>query len=177
MTARIRPSAAWLLPLLLGPLAALAAPRDLVILGWVEPVQLVGPALKLEAKLDTGAATSSLDARIVKRFRKGGKRWVRFGILDPRTGEELILVRERVRTIGVVQHEGENQVRPTVMILMCVAGELLDVEVSLVDRAQFSYPLLLGRSALERFALVDPGSIHLSEPGCQAGNRDEEPDS
>lgn len=174
MSARSRTRATWLLPLLLGPLVALAAPRDLLILGWVESVQLIGPGLTLEAKLDTGAATSSLDARIVKKFRKGGKRWVRFGILDPRTGEEVMLVRERVRTIGVVQHEGENQVRPTVMMRMCVAGELLEVEVSLVDRSQFSYPLLLGRSALEKFALVDPGGIHLSEPGCRAGDGDEE---
>jgi len=146
---------------------ALAAKRDLAILGWVENVILWGPGVELEAKLDTGAETSSLDARIIKKFRKSGKRWVRFAITDPDTGREFVLVRERVRTIGVVQHEGTNQVRPTVMIRICMADSLLDIEVSLIDRSEFSYPLLLGRRALESFALVDPDNTFLSSPRCQ----------
>jgi hypothetical protein len=144
-----------------------AAPRELVILGWVEHVVLVEPGFRLRAKLDSGAETSSLDARIIKRFRKGGKRWVRFAVTNPRTGEEHVLVRERVRTIGVVQHDGVNQVRPTVRVQMCVSDRLLDVEVSLVDRGVFTYRLLLGRTALESFALIDPGNTFLSRPQCR----------
>lgn len=144
-----------------------AAPRELVILGWVEHVVLVEPGFRLRAKLDSGAETSSLDARIIKRFRKGGKRWVRFAVINPRTGEEHVLVRERVRTIGVVQHDGVNQVRPTVRVQMCVSDRLLDVEVSLVDRGVFTYRLLLGRTALESFALIDPGNTFLSRPQCR----------
>ena len=145
---------------------AMAAKRELAILGWVEPVLLVVPGVELEAKLDTGAETSSLDSRLIKKFRKSGKRWVRFGVTDPATGQEHLLVRERVRTIGVVQHDGVNQVRPTVMIAVCIADREFDIEVSLVDRSEFSYPLLLGRSALDSFALIDPGNTHLSEPRC-----------
>lgn len=144
-----------------------AAPRELVILGWVEHVVLVEPGIRLRAKLDSGAATSSLDARIIKKFRQGGKRWVRFAVTNPRTGEEHVLVRERERTIGVVQHDGVNQVRPTVRVQMCVSDRLLDVEVSLVDRGEFTYRLLLGRSALESFALIDPGNTFLSRPQCR----------
>ena len=43
---------------------------DLKILGWVENAQLPDPGLEIKAKLDTGAETSSLDARILKKFRK-----------------------------------------------------------------------------------------------------------
>jgi hypothetical protein len=144
-----------------------AAARDLVILGWIETVSLPDPGILLKAKLDTGAETSSLDARIIKKFRQHGKRWVRFAISDPTTGEEFVLVRERMRTIGVVQHEGNNQVRPTVMLQVCIADRLLDVEVSLIDRSEFSYRLLLGRRALKSFALVDPGNTHLTRPQCK----------
>lgn len=140
--------------------------RDLLILGWVETVTLPDPGYALRAKLDSGAATSSLDARIIKKFRKDGKRWVRFAVTDPESGEEHVLVRERMRTIGVVQHEGGNQVRPTVMMQVCVSGALLDIEVSLVDRSEFQYRLLLGRSALKQFALIDPGETFLSETKC-----------
>jgi hypothetical protein len=144
-----------------------APPRELIILGWVETVLLTEPGYTLRAKLDSGAATSSLDARIIKRFRQGGKRWVRFAVTNPRARQEYVLVRERVRTIGVVQHEGVNQVRPTVMVQVCVASRLLDIEVSLVDRSEFSYSLLLGRSALETFALIDPANTFLSRPQCK----------
>lgn len=147
--------------------AADTPPRELVILGWVENVLLTEPGFRLRAKLDSGAQTSSLDARILKRFRRNGKRWVRFAVTNPKTGEEHILVRERVRTIGVVQHEGVNQVRPTVMLQICIADRLLDVEVSLIDRSAFSYTLLLGRSALGAFALIDPASTFLSRPQCK----------
>lgn len=153
------------------------AARDLVILGWVETVTLPEVGLKIKAKLDSGAETSSLDARIVKKFRKDGRRWVRFTLMDPQSGEEHVLVRERVRTIGVVQHEGNNQIRPTVMMQVCIANRLLDVEVSLVDRSEFSYPLLMGRRALSSFALIDSGNTHLTSPRCKISAELAEPEN
>jgi hypothetical protein len=151
---------------------ARAATRDLIILGWAESVFLTDPGLTLKAKLDSGAETSSLDARIIKKFRQHGKRWVRFALTDPASGEEFVLVRERIRTISVVQHDGKNQVRPTVMMQLCVADRLIDIEVSLVDRSEFSYRLLLGRRALEPFALIDPGHTHLTQPQCRMPGTD-----
>lgn len=176
ISACVVPALACLVPVLAGvvltlpataALAAAAQPQELIILGWAENVLLMDAGFKLRAKLDTGAETSSLDARIIKKFRKDGKRWVRFAITNPETSEEHVLVRERLRTIGVVQHEGINQVRPTVLLQVCVADRLLDVEVSLVDRGEFSYRLLLGRSALESFALIDPANTFLSRPRCK----------
>lgn len=141
--------------------------RDLQILGWVENVYLVEPGFEVKAKLDTGAQTSSLDARIIKKFRQYGKRWVRFAVDNPETGEEVVLVRERQRTIGIVQHEGENDVRPTVLIEACIAGIERKIEVSLTDRSSFTYPLLLGRRSLEHIAIVHPGESFLSESRCE----------
>jgi hypothetical protein len=144
-----------------------ATEGDLEILGWVENARLTDPAIALKAKLDTGAETSSLDAEVIKKFRQDGRRWVRFRVSDRDTGEEFIIVRERVRTIGVVQHDGSRQTRPVVEMELCIAGRLMRTEVSLIDRREFIYPLLLGRSALESFALIDPGSTFLSEPVCR----------
>jgi len=141
---------------------------DLQILGWVENAQIPDPGLELKAKLDTGAETSSLDARVLKKFRKAGKRWVRFAVADRESGEEFIMVRERVRTIGVIQHDGTRQTRPVVMLKICIAGQLLNTEVSLIDRSEFNYALLLGRSALASLALVDAGSTFLSQPDCES---------
>ncbi len=147
---------------------SLAANRNLEILGWVENAWLHDPEMKIKAKLDTGAETSSLDAEIIKKFRKGGKRWVRFRVRDRDNDEEYLLVRERIRTIGVVQHDGSRQVRPVVKVDMCIAGRSLETEVSLVDRGEFIYPLLLGRNALESFALIDPANTFLGGSECES---------
>jgi hypothetical protein len=50
---------------------------------------------------------------------------------------------------------------------VCIASRLLATEVSLIDRSEFNYPLLLGRNTLKSFALVDPGSTFLSNPECK----------
>ena len=109
---------------------------------------------------------SSDHAAIIKKFRKRGKRWVRFRITDRQTGKEYIIVRERVRTTGVIQHDGRAQIRPVVLMKLCIASRVLATEVSLIDRSEFNYPLLLGRNTLKSFALVDPDNTFLSDPGC-----------
>ena len=149
-----------------GPFPCRADTRDLEILGWVENAQLLDPAISLKAKLDTGADTSSLDAKVIKMFRKDGKRWVRFSITDRDSGQEYIIVRERIRTSSIVQHDGSTQRRPVVEMKVCIADRVMRTEVSLIDRSEFIYPLLLGRSTLESIALVDPGNTFLSEPVC-----------
>lgn len=141
-------------------------PQSLEILGWVENAYLVAPEIDLRAKLDTGARTSSLDVRIIKRFRQWGRRWIRFAVTDPESGEEVVMVRERVRTVGIVQHEGDSDVRPTVMVEICIAGRQLEIEVSLTDRRNFNYPLLLGRRALQKFAIVDSSETFLAQQVC-----------
>jgi len=150
----------------LQPICAGANPSELQILGWVENAYLTDLGIELKAKLDTGAETSSLDSRVLKKFRKAGKRWVRFAVQDRESGEEFVLVRERVRTIGVVQHDGSTQTRPVVMLKLCVAGKHLETEVSLIDRSEFNYPLLVGRNALSTFALVDASETFLGQSRC-----------
>ena len=155
--------------LLIGSIQSLCAgpkPSELQVLGWVENAYVPATGTALKAKLDTGAETSSLDSRVIKKFRKEGKRWVRFAVTDRESGEEFVLVRERVRTIGVVQHDGTKQTRPVVIMKICIAGTPLETEVSLIDRSEFLYPLLVGRTALATFALVDSSETFLGQSRC-----------
>jgi len=180
---RYREFLAAVCPMLLAcfaPLATAAPPapdRDLEIVGWLEPARLIDPGVYMKAKLDTGAETSSLDVEIIKKFRKDNKRWVRFRLTDRETGQKYILVRERVRTVAIVMHDGDRQLRPVVRMGVCIAGRILNTEMSLIDRSEFSYPLLLGRRALKSFALIDPGSTYLSKPDCDPPARDGSPDN
>jgi hypothetical protein len=155
------------------PVHAVGNSSQLQILGWVENAYLSEPGIELKAKLDTGAETSSLDSRVLKKFRREGKRWVRFVVTNRESGEEFVLVRERVRTIGVVQHDGSKQTRPVVKLELCIAGEFLETEVSLIDRSAFNYPLLVGRNALATFALVDASETFLGRSRCDDQVRQE----
>ena len=95
----------------------------------------------------------------------------------PRVPDGLEVVAEQPiakSALGVVQHVGDHEVRPTVMMQVCIADRLLDIEVSLTDRSAFNYLLLLGRSALESFALIDPSETFLSDAECALPGPDAE---
>ncbi len=141
-------------------------PAALEIFGWVERVELLDGDLSVKAKLDTGAATSSLDATNIERFRKDGERWVRFTVTDPETDDSIELEKPLSRNVRIVRHSGEHQRRPVVKIPLCFGPFSEEVEFSLIDRSNFIYPVLLGRSALKGHALIDSGETFINYPDC-----------
>lgn len=164
----------FLLTLILSiPAMADSERRDLDIFGWVEWAELMEGKIRMKAKLDTGAANSSLDATNIERYREDGKRWVRFTVTDPESEEKLIIERRLVRNVRIVRHGDEYQRRPVVKMDVCLGDRLQEVEVNLIDRSNFIYPLLLGRSALEQVALVDSGDSFLFGPTCHSTDNEE----
>ncbi|MBT8132831.1 MAG: RimK/LysX family protein [Gammaproteobacteria bacterium] len=144
--------------------------------GWAEFVMLdPDRRWKLNAKLDTGADTSSLDARNVRRVRVKNKRYVRFDVNDPETGETISLRRPYVRTVRIREHNGQHQRRRVVLMSICLGDQARTIEVTLADRNEFSFPMLLGRSALGGLAIVDPSLEWTRDPSCW-GPSDKEAD-
>lgn len=158
--------------LLLAPAPADAA-KTKDIFGWVEWVEVGRHEITLKAKLDTGAATSSLDAQDIRRLvrRSTGERSVEFTVHDPESGESIRLKKPLVRLVRIKQHDGSHQVRPVVAIDICVGDHFDTVEVSLIDRSEFLYPMLLGRSALEGRVVVDPEVTFTRDPECEESDR------
>lgn len=120
---------------------------------------------RVKAKLDTGATTSSIDARNQEVFKRDGKRWVRFTIED-RDGREVELERRVERFVKIRRPDDKFDRRPVVKMSLCLGRELRSVEVSLADREGFVYPVLLGRNFLAGVAVVDSGQTLTSEPDC-----------
>jgi hypothetical protein len=139
---------------------------QLEVFGWVERVELLDGKLSMKAKLDSGAANSSLDATGIERFRRDGECWIRFTVTDPETEGRVTLEKPLVRNVRIVRHSGEHQRRPVVKMPICIGDQRREVEVNLIDRSNFIYPLLLGRSALEGYALIDSGQTFLFPPQC-----------
>ncbi|MGY6517948.1 MAG: ATP-dependent zinc protease family protein [Lysobacteraceae bacterium] len=157
---------------LLAPAIATAsydAPSDSPgIFGWIEWVE-VGEGEqrhRMKGKLDSGALTSSLDARGIDEFRRDGNRWVRFELHDRESGDVTEVERPVKRVVRIVRHSGNHQRRPVIEWDLCLGDTLHTVEFTLVDRSNFNYPVLLGRRALDGYALIDSGETYLRDAAC-----------
>jgi len=119
-----------------------------ITIGTVEEVILLPWNIKLPARIDTGAAKTSLDARNLKidgnmaEFRlpeESGGGLFRLPIVEWR----------HVRT-----SKGRES-RPVVEIDLCIASKRLRVKANLNDRSMVKYPIILGRNALKDHFTVD----------------------
>lgn len=142
-----------------------AAEKD--IFGWAEHVVIGRSQLEMEAKLDTGADTSSIDASKIRRYRsKDKKLWVEFRLADDDSGRTIRYKKKLVRYAYIKEHDGPSQKRPVVEIAVCLGDHLMEIEVSLVDRSGFAFPVLLGRNALEGLVVVDSELEYTTSPSC-----------
>ncbi|MEH6367701.1 MAG: RimK/LysX family protein, partial [Pseudomonas marincola] len=55
---------------------ALAGEAQSKTFGWIEEAIIEPEAITVKAKLDTGAKTSSMDAKDLETFKKDGEDWV-----------------------------------------------------------------------------------------------------
>lgn len=137
------------------------------MLGWVEYVEFEKPRVRLKAKLDTGATTSSLNAMNLRRFRRGGQSWVRFDVLDPdRRGERITFEAPVVRMARIRRHDGQFQERPVVYLKMCLGHVMLRRQFTLIDRSDFNYQVLVGRNFLRGHIVVDSAERLQTRPEC-----------
>jgi len=139
------------------------------IFGWVEHVLVGDSQLDLVAKLDTGADTSSMHATKIRRYRSSDRKlWVEFRLTDDSSDRTIRFKKKLVRYAYIKEHEGPSQKRPVVNLTICLGDHEREIEVSLVDRSGFQYPVLLGRNALEGHVVVDPELQLTATPTCPA---------
>jgi hypothetical protein len=140
-------------------------PTEFVEYGWIEPVAITSQGIVLYAKLDTGADNCSINAYDIEVYKKDKKQWVKFKITT-RQGEEHIFDLPILRFARIKRIGGEHQVRPVVRLYVCLGGQYMSVDVNLVNRENFAYPMLIGRSFLQGHAMVNPAKSFTSNPQC-----------
>lgn len=127
-----------------------------IIVGVVEKVRISPPGLVFPALMDTGAEVSSLDARNIQRFERDGKRWVRFDVLHPETGEMVPMEQRLERKTRILQSISDEFERRLVVELSFSFGDITQIaEFTLADRSHLSYPVLIGRNILKDVMVVD----------------------
>ncbi len=133
------------------------------VVGWVEEAIVNPGRVVLQAKLDTGADNTSIDAKNVSGFTRDGRKILRFQV-DNRQGQTVDFEKEQVGTEMVPKHTGDDEERPLVVMELCVGGECRSTLVNLSDRSRLDYPLLIGRSFMLDRLIVNPGAQHLVGP-------------
>ncbi|MDH3671363.1 MAG: ATP-dependent zinc protease [Gammaproteobacteria bacterium] len=137
--------------------------RELITVGWREWVGLPELGLPtLKAKIDTGAKTSALHAFRLETYRQKGRIYVRFGIhpLQQRTDIAVTCNAEVMDERVVRDSGGHEEMRYVIATSLRIGDDAWPIEITLTDRENMRFRLLLGRSAL-RGLNVDPDSSYL----------------
>ena len=118
----------------------------------------------LDAKVDTGAYTSSLHCQNIRQITENGQELVEFNVLDSDHPEyEDKLFRCLIHDIRKVKSSnGETEKRFVIKQKVQFFKKLRTIELSLTDRSAMKYPVLLGRKFLKKF-VVDISRKYISE--------------
>lgn len=134
-------------------------------LGWKDKIDFVDFGLdNVGVKIDTGATTSVLHCSSIELVKRYRKQYVKFIPLDPSfaqfTGKEYTLPFHKEKLIKNSFGQGEN--RYIVLTAVRMFGKLYDMEISLRDRANLEFPVLLGRRFIRGKFIVDVAKANAS---------------
>lgn len=137
----------------------------LKIIGRVEKILL--PDLSnntLDAKIDTGAYTSSLHCHSVEVYSLQGRERVRFYLLDPshpeyegKQFESSVYNIKKIRSSNGIVSE-----RVIIKQKVKFGGKFSSIQLSLSNRSDMKYPLLIGRRFISGKFLVDVSKKYLN---------------
>ena len=135
----------------------------LPVIGWREWVGLPDLAIKtIKVKVDTGARSSSLHAYDLHEFRLRGATWVRFKVHPvQRTSRKVVEAEAEVLEYRSVRSSsGKATLRPVVITNIELLGQVWPVELTLANRDEMGFRMLLGREAYRGRFLVDAGKSY-----------------
>jgi len=144
---------------------ACAAETSREVAGLIEKVLIGSPGVEFEAKLDTGADLSSIDATNITWTRRSGRRWIEFSVVRV-DGSRAELSGLLVRHTHIKRAGDTTTRRPVVLLDICLGSVFRTVEVNLADRRGLDYNVLVGRNFLSGYFMVDPVRFHTLTPKC-----------
>ena len=134
-----------------------------LIVGSEEWCSLPGlglPAIK--ARVDSGAATSSLHAFNILPFQRDGELWISFEV-HPLQNDRSVVVRHEAPVLeqrSVRNTSGISENRYVIREELVLGEQRWPIELTLTNRDAMGYRMLLGREAMVGRVLVDPEGSH-----------------
>ncbi|SLN70373.1 ATP-dependent zinc protease family protein [Oceanibacterium hippocampi] len=129
------------------------------IVGWREWVRF--PELSdvmIKAKFDTGARTSALHAWDITPFEKAGEPWIAFQLhpLQRNDAERIDCQAPLHDRREVVNSGGGRELRYVILTTLRLGDAAWPIEVTLTNRDEMGFRLLVGRTAMHGRLVVDP---------------------
>ena len=146
-------------------LAKAVKPKRRPAVGWREWAALPDLGIAaIKVKVDTGARSSVLHAFDVVRVDDKDGAWVEFAV-HPLQRDACQTVRTRARLLDerwVRSSSGRRTFRPVIVTTLVLGGTSWPIELTLVRRDLMGFRMLVGREALRRRLVVDPGRSYLA---------------
>lgn len=133
------------------------------VIGAVEWIALPQLSVsRIRARVDTGAASSSLHVEDTQVFQQDGRDWAQFTVIVGQihqwrkvSASAPIVGIKRVRNTG-----GEIEERYLIRTELQLGSISRFINITLSERSKMRYRMLLGRSAMKGL-LVDPSHLYL----------------
>lgn len=108
--------------------------KNKIVIGSVEQVTVIGPHEKqiYEGRVDTGATSSSIDAKIVADLKLGP-----------------------VVSVKKVRNAHGDSLRPVIEAVIILKNKEIKVKFTVADRSKMEYKVLIGRNILKNDFLID----------------------
>jgi hypothetical protein len=127
---------------------------------WVSLPQLGVPSIK--AKIDTGARTSALHVSHIHRIPGTNRIEFKIHPLQKHSQPETIATAEMIEERSIKSSNGETSLRPVILTDLKVGDRSFPIELTLVNRDMMGFRMLLGREAIRKRYLVNPGKSFLT---------------
>lgn len=135
----------------------------LPVIGWREWVNLPNLGIRsIKVKVDTGARSSSLHAYDLHEFDRDGVKWIRFKVhpVQRKTNEIVQSEAKILEFRSVRSSSGKSTLRPVIVTDIELLGVVCPVELTLANRDEMGFRMLLGREAFRQRFLVDAGKSY-----------------
>ncbi len=139
--------------------------KEKLVVGWREWVRLPELGVRLiKVKVDTGARTSALHVDDLHMVHRRTGTWAYFTVHPKqRTNRGAVQCHARViEERAIRSSSGHTQIRPVIVTDVDIGGTVWPIELTLTSRDVMGFRMLLGRQAVRRKALVDPGRSFLT---------------
>ena len=139
---------------------------SLLTVGWREWVALPEIGIpRIKAKIDTGARTSCLHTASYEIFQKDGQDWVRFTVHPIKKHNEVETHAELpVSDYRIVRDSGGHEERrPFIKTTLKLPTASWEIEISLSNRENMKFRMLLGRTSMRTKILVDCSQSYLTK--------------
>lgn len=118
----------------------------------------------INIKVDTGAFTSTIHSHDIKEVIINEEKYIIFQVLDPSHPKykDKEYKTKHFKKKNVKSSFGRTEQRYIIKTLIILFGNEFPIELSLSERSDMKYPVLIGRKLLNGRFIVDPSKKDIS---------------